>query len=193
MDDLADRCLQRYRDGDVDAMAELVEIYRRPLFGFILKMTEGRGDAEEIFQEVWFRAIKRFSSFRKGNFLSWLFRITHNLIIDMARKNKRFVDVVADNDDSSGRLEEKLVDTEAGPGALVMDRDTGEHIRSAMKVLPPEQKAVFLMRVEAELTFKEIAKIQGVSINTALARMQYALERLRNELRDEYEVKGKVR
>lgn len=191
MDDLADRCLRRYRDGDIDALAELVESYRRPLFGFILKMTEGRGDAEEIFQEVWFRAIKQFSSFKKGNFLSWLFRITHNLIIDMARKNKRFVDMAVNDDDSSGRPEENLMDTAAGPDDLVVDRDTGEHIRNALMVLPPEQKEVFLMRVEAELTFKEIAKIQKVSINTALARMQYALEKLRNELKDEYEVKGK--
>ena len=80
--------LDRYRGGDINALGELVEHYRRPLFGYILRMTENSSDAEEIFQEVWFKAIRSFESYSDQKFLSWMFRITHNHIIDRARKKK---------------------------------------------------------------------------------------------------------
>ena len=80
--------LAEYRAGNTSALDKLVEHYRRPLYAFILRMTEGRDDAEEIFQEVWFRAIRHLDSYRQKNFLGWLFRIAHNLVIDTARKQK---------------------------------------------------------------------------------------------------------
>lgn len=175
--------LERYLSGDIEALGALVEEYRRPLYGFILKMTEGRADADEVFQEVWFRAINKIDSFKGGNFLSWLFRITHNLIIDTARKNRRFSDPPPDRDEGSVmQAQDNLPDVSLGPDVLVEDADTGKIIRDALQSLPLEQREVFIMRVDAELPFKEIARIQRVSINTALARMQYALEKLRNEL-----------
>ena len=67
------------------------------------------------------------------------------------------------------------------------DRDLGQRIESAVRQLPEEQKEVFLMRVRGDLPFKDIAAIQGVSINTALARMQYAIVKLRNALKSEYD------
>ncbi len=185
-----ERNLARYREGDVEALGELVRQYRRPLFGFILKMTEGRDDAEEIFQEVWIRAIRNLSGYRDGHFLSWLFRIARNLVIDRVRKRKPDVSLQEADDDHTS-LEERLPSGDADPAGQSADHDTGLRIRRAIDGLPPEQKEVFLMRTEGDLPFKEIARIQGTSINTALARMQYALEKLRKELTNDYRALGR--
>ncbi len=179
--------LAQYRAGDVSALGKLVEFYRRPLFGFILKMTEGHGDAEEVFQEVWFRAIRKLDTYKPKSFLSWLFRIAHNLIIDQARKQKPAVSLQEKQQEGDLSLEERIEAPERGPATNFGGLDLGRRIDEAVQALPEEQREVFLMRTKVNLPFKEIAKIQGTSINTALARMQYALEKLRTSLKDEYE------
>jgi len=178
--------LARYRRGDADALEELVEKYKRPLFGFILNMTEGQGEADEVFQETWFRVIRAIGSYRQGNFLGWLVRIARNIVIDRARRRKP--EVSLDVAPEAGRpLEETLPGKEPDPLGRLKAEETGRRVAAAVAELPLEQKEVFLMRVEAELPFKAIAAAQGVSINTALARMQYALAKLRVRLRDENE------
>ena len=78
--------INEYINGDINALEPIIDKYKSPLYSFILKMTEGKDDADEIFQEVWFKAIKNIKKFKGGSLISWLFRITHNLIIDRARK-----------------------------------------------------------------------------------------------------------
>ncbi len=184
--------LSEYRRGNVEALGALVEQYRRPLFGFILKMTEGREDAEEIFQEVWFRAVRNLDTYREKRFLSWLFRIAHNLIIDRARQRRPMVDLAGSAPDESGDpIETQLPAPGIGPAGEVGGRDVGRRIAEAADRLPPEQKEVFLMRMEGDIPFKDIARIQGTSINTALARMQYALAKMRAELAQDYAELGR--
>ena len=186
MDDPISIWLNKYKGGDVDALGQLVEHTRRPLFAFILRMMPRGGDAEDIFQEVWFKAIRSLEQFKQGSFHSWLFRITHNLLIDRARRKRPETSLQEELTDHFS-LEDVLADNSATPFAAVDDQDLGAFIREAVEKLPLEQREVFLMRTEAELPFKEIAEIQGVSINTALGRMQYALHRLRSLLETEYE------
>ncbi len=185
--------LARYRGGEVSALEELVEKYRRPLFAFILNMTEGRGDADEIFQEVWFRAIRNLKRYKQKNFLGWLMRIAHNLVIDRARRKKPDVslDQAPRGGDEDMALINRVPSRETGPDGLAEAGDLGQVIAAAVATLPLEQREVFLMRTEMELPFKEIAGIQDVSINTALARMQYALGKLRPMLREHYRALGK--
>ena len=184
--------LARYRAGDAGALGELVALFRRPLFGFIYRMTEGGDDPDDIFQEVWLRVIKHQARYTHKNFKSWLFRIAQNVVIDRARKRKPIVDLQS----SAMREEENVFETRVEDKGLTapaqIDAKTlGERIVSAVRTLPDDQRAVFLMRTEADLPFKEIAKIQGTSINTALARMQYALRKLREALKSEYcEIQG---
>ena len=177
--------LEQYREGDVEALGRLVEHFRRPLFGFLLKMTDGRGDVDELFQEVWFRAIAHVHQYRDKNFLSWLFRIAHNLLLDGARKSKTRGSL-GGSVSAEDPIETKIPDPRPGPDTQAHGQDLAVRIRYALGRLGEEQREVFLMRMEGDLSFKEIARIQGVSINTALGRMHYALDHLRRELKEEY-------
>jgi len=180
-------CINAYLKGDTEALTELVEKYKRPLYSFILKMTEGREDADEIFQETWFRALKNIHKFRNKNYLNWLFRIAHNLIIDRARKSRRMVSIQSSNSDDDLTLEDRLSAAGIDPSEEVGGIRLGMRIEKAMEMLSFEQKEVFWLRMRDNLSFKEIAKIQQCSINTCLARMQYALIKLRSLLKEEYE------
>ena len=177
--------LARYRAGDVSALGELVEQYRRPLFAFILRMTEGRDEAEDIFQEVWIRAIRHLDTFKDRKLLSWLFRIAHNVIIDRARKRKPDCSL-QDTSATDTPLEQHVAAPTHSPADVAGYRDLHIRMSAAIDQLPLDQRSVFLMRMEGDLSFKEIARIQSISINTALARMRYAVLKLRAELADEY-------
>jgi RNA polymerase sigma-70 factor (ECF subfamily) len=182
-------CIEAYLGGDANALEPMVEKYKRPLYSFILKMTEGREDTDEIFQETWFRALKNIHKFQHKNFLNWLFRIAHNLVIDRARRNKRNVSMqtATGGDDGDSTLEDHLPAPGISPAEEVGGTVLGVTIDQAVEMLSPEQKEVFLMRMYANTSFKEIAKVQKCSINTCLARMQYALTKLRSILKEEYD------
>ena len=180
------KLLAEYRAGDDEALGILVEKYRRPLFGFIIRFSEGREDADEVFQEVWVRAIKNMNRYRQKSLLSWLFRIAHNLMIDRIRRCRPEVSLDTPAQAGASALADHLAGTILGPDRESSGRDLGLCIEAAAAKLPPEQREVFWLRMQADLSFKEIAKIQKCSINTALARMQYALSKLRNELAVEY-------
>ena len=176
--------LVQYRNGSVQALEQLVERYRRPLFGFILNMMSRREEADDVFQEVWFRVIKSLDRYRDEKFLSWLFRIARNLMIDRYRKRKPLVSLEGENQQGIA-LEDAIPDARRVASEQVAQRDVAGRIAAAVASLPTEQKEVFVMRMEGEFSFKDIAGIQCVSINTALARMQYALGKLRKLLKDE--------
>jgi RNA polymerase sigma-70 factor (ECF subfamily) len=186
MDEADAQLLAQYRRGDTRALERLVVKHQRALYGYIGQITTGRDDPDDVFQEVWLRAISRLRTYRHDNFLGWLVRIARNLVIDRARRRK--ADVSLDQEDGAGRSLAAIV---AGPGPdprrEVEAGALGASIRLAAESLPREQKEVFLMRAQMDLPFKEIARIQGVSINTALARMQYALRKMRTALHEEYE------
>lgn len=177
--------LARYRDGDVAALEALVEKYRRPLFGFILRMTEGREEAEDIFQETWIRAIRNLHRYRDRRLLSWLFRIAHNVIIDRSRKKKPACSL---QDESHTGLTpaDTLAAPNPAPDQQHSQTDLGTQIQHAISALPPEQRRVFVLRMDSELSFKEIAELESIPLNTALARMRYAIDKLRTTLATEY-------
>ena len=115
-----------------------------------------------------------------GKFSAWLYRISRNIFIDRLRHNKPDKFVTIDADDSAELAETTAFspDRELGSGEI------GQAIASALDKLQPEQREVFLLREEAELSFKEIAEIQSCSLGTVLSRMRYALKRLRMILRN---------
>jgi RNA polymerase sigma-70 factor (ECF subfamily) len=182
--------LESYRRGRVDALAELLERHRRPLYGYILRMITAQEDADDVFQEVWLRAVRHLDRYRPGNFRGWLFRIGHNLVVDRRRMRRDMSSLDEVAGESTLTLAELVADGTRSPAQRAADRDLAGRIAQAVAALPPEQKEVFLLRTDADMPFREIARVQGVSINTALARMQYALTKLRRALQDDYPVTG---
>ncbi|MGQ9663650.1 MAG: sigma-70 family RNA polymerase sigma factor [Kiritimatiellia bacterium] len=178
--------IRRYRRGDVAALEKLVLRYERPLFGYLLNMTANRDEANDIFQEVWLRVIRKIGWYSHRNFGGWLLRIARNCLIDRIRRQRPIVSL--DQEPQHGRaLGEILTGTDAGPASRARAGELGNRIAEAVAALPPEQREVFLLRTEGGLRYKDIARIQRTSINTALARMQYALNKLRDKLRNDYE------
>lgn len=178
--------LAEYRRGRVEALGHLVDHFRRPLYAFISRMMDGHVDADEVFQEVWLRAIKNLDRFNDEKLLSWLFRIAHNLVIDRSRRSKPSASLDAPVYEGEETLGQRLAAPGLTAAAQAEGHDLGARIAAAVARLPVEQREVFLLRMEGDVPFKDIAKMQKVSINTALARMQYALTKLREELRDDY-------
>lgn len=180
--------LAAYRRGDVAALGALVEKYKRPLYSFLLRFAASPDEAEEWFQETWVRGIRHMNRFRGGRLLSWLFRIAHNLVIDQARRNKPELTLDAPLCAAPGAPlpRDAVVDGAALPDRAAALQDLRARMDAAVAKLPLEQREVFLLRTQAQLPFREIAGIQRCSLNTALARMQYALEKLRSELAADY-------
>lgn len=174
--------IQRYRRGAPEAMEELVERYQQRLFGFVCKATASRQEAEEIYQETWLRIVKNIGRYHDQCFSAWLFRIARNLMIDRRRAWRDIASLDRPNE-TGGTLQDILPDAAPGPDVRVAERDLRARLEDAARALPAEQREVFQLRLDGGLSFKEIAAVQGVSINTALARMQYALVKLRSTLK----------
>ena len=173
------RLVSNYISGDERALSILINKYQSRLYGFIFSKIQDRDAANDIFQDTFIkviRTLKRGNYNEQGKFLPWVMRISHNLIIDYFRKNKRMPKFKSKNDfdifsvisDDSLNIENKIVDAQIE-----------DHVKILLEELPEEQKAVIKMRIYQEMSFKEISESTGVSINTSLGRMRYGLINLR--------------
>jgi RNA polymerase sigma-70 factor (ECF subfamily) len=124
--------------------------------------------------------------YRQNHLLSWLFRIAHNLMIDRVRRRRPLCSLDVADADGRAAPAERLAAAGLGPDIQAGAHELGRRIEAAAARLPVEQREVFWLRMQADLSFKEIAKIQKCSVNTALARMHYALAKLRVELSIDY-------
>lgn len=172
-------CLCAYCAGNAEALRHLVQRYRSLLYGYAYALCGNGAEADDIFQETWLRVIRHAARFRAGNFKGWLLRIAHNVAIDRIRKKRGEV--------AYDRLENQseafhLTDAGPSPAASCETADRHREILRQVGLLPLPQREVFLLRTLSALSFREIAKIQKVSINTALGRMHYAVNRLRETL-----------
>jgi RNA polymerase sigma-70 factor (ECF subfamily) len=168
--------IRAYANGDEKAFETLYYRYRQPLYGYLNNLTGNSCEADEVFSETWQKVIKKLPKYQdNGKFSAWLFRIARNIFIDNLRRNKPERFVTADAEDSIDLTESDNYspDRQMGRG------DISSAINAALDSLQPEQKEVFLLREENELSFKEIAEIQECSLGTVLSRMRYALKKLR--------------
>lgn len=193
MNGITDHALiEQIRAGNMQGWDELVKRYKQPLFAFIYHMAPTKEEAEDLFQETFFRIIKGLKGYQhQEKFLSWAMKIANNLAIDKARKEKGKQPLSLSTpvySDSGNAIE--LKDTlAAGTGApdLALDKKKlGRDLEQAVSELPVEQRQVFLLREKGGLTFKEISETLNISINTALGRMHYALQHLRRKLAPVY-------
>ena len=172
--------INAYLTGDEKSFEELYFRYRKTLYGYLNNLSGNQSEADEVFAETWTRVIDKLPKYRDdGKFSAWLFRMAKNIFIDRIRRNhpERFVAI---DDENMAELPD---DSAFSPERELGASDTGKAIMAAINQLPLEQREVFMLR-EQDLSFKEIAKIQNCSLNTALSRMRYALQTLRNYLSD---------
>lgn len=170
----------RFQRGDQRAFDLLLKRYQVPIFSLILKSVRNRAQAEDIFQDVFFKVIEKRDQFRETvSFRAWLYTICRNTCIDTARKHKRtpYVESIFKNEERP--LEINIVGHEESPDTAASGAELDSFLSEAMEVLPPEQQETFYLKVKGELTFEEIGETMKCSVNTAKSRMRYALERLR--------------
>lgn len=178
--DLDDAVLvTQYINGSEPALEILINRHQQRVYGFIYSKIMNRDEAEDIFQETFIKVIRTLKKGRyneEGKFLPWVMRIAHNLIIDHFRKVKRLPKFQSRNDFDIFDL---LSGGEHSAEQEIINTQVYEDVRKIIDELPDDQKEVLLMRIYKDMSFKEIADITGVSINTALGRMRYALINLR--------------
>ena len=171
--------VHNYIEGDENSLTILINRHQSKIFGFIYSKISDRDISNDIFQDTFIKVIKTLKSNsynEEGKFLPWVMRIAHNLIIDHFRKNKKMpmfreteeFSIFSIMSDDSPTIENKIIREQ-------VDSD----LRKLIEELPADQKEVLVMRMYQDMSFKEISEITGVSINTALGRMRYALMNMR--------------
>ena len=171
-----------YQTGNQEAFEMLLHRHKSRIYTAIYLIVKDRYTAEDLLQETFIKAINTIRSGRyneEGKFLPWISRIAHNLAIDNFRKNKRYPEVVLE--DGSRVFDSMQFAVESTEDKQVF-KDTRSRLRDLIKELPVEQKQVLIMRHYLQMSFQEIAERTGVSINTALGRMRYALINLRKRM-----------
>jgi RNA polymerase sigma-70 factor (ECF subfamily) len=165
-----------YRAGDAGAFETLYARHRTRLFRFVLRGTQARAVAEELYQEIWMRVIEARSSYTpKARFTTWLFTIAHNRLVDHWRK--RGLALAALDAD-------ELVSSSPDPADQAHARQSLARFAAALDALPPLQREAFLLHEEGGLGVAEIAAATGANEETAKSRLRYAMAKLRAAVND---------
>ncbi len=168
-----------YQNGEQKVFQVLLERHQQKVFNYILSMVKDTTVADDIFQDTFVKVVNtlRSGSYHdEGKFIQWVMRIAHNLVIDYARKGQKFRMVYESSEYS---VFDTLNTSEFNMQDKMIKAQIYKDIRYLIKQLPKEQRKVLVMRHYANMSFKEIAEKTGVSINTALGRMRYALINIR--------------
>jgi RNA polymerase sigma-70 factor (ECF subfamily) len=176
------KLLSLYRNGNEEAFAELVQRHKSRVFTTIYLIVKDQYTAEDLFQETFIKVVKTLkkgSYNEEGKFLPWVLRIAHNLAIDHFRKAKRYPTIVLED---GSPVFNSMEFTEENFETAQMREDTNAMLKRFIKELPDAQREVLIMRHYMEMSFQDIADATGVSINTALGRMRYALINLKKQM-----------
>ncbi len=171
-----------YQNGNEDDFEVLLYRHKSKIYTAIYLIVKDRYTAEDLLQETFVKAINTIRGGRyneEGKFLPWISRIAHNLAIDHFRKGKRYPEVILED---GSKLFNSMDFAEQSSEDKQMFRETRSRLRDYIRELPEEQKHVLIMRHYFDMSFQEIASRTGVSINTALGRMRYALINLRKKM-----------
>lgn len=171
--------VSNYINGDEKSIEILIKRHQQRLFSFIYSKVKDRDVAEDIFQDTFIkviRTLKKGNYNEEGKFLPWVVRISHNLVIDYFRKSNRMPTFKnTDEFDIFSVLGDGTLNAES----VIIREQIHADVKELINELPEEQKQVLMMRMYNDMSFNEISENTGVSINTALGRMRYALINLR--------------
>ena len=171
-----------YREGDAGAFEELYRRHKGGLYRFVLRSVRDRAVAEELYQEVWMRAIEARGRYQvQAKFTTWLYTIAHNRLVDHWRK--RGLQLV------SLDQEDEAVDAPATPSfqpeKILEGKQSLARFMQALEALPPAQREAFLLHEEAGMSVAEIARATGADEEAAKSRLRYALSKLKEAMDDE--------
>lgn len=180
-----DQLVADFANGNNKAFDTLLTRYQSYIYNYILRLIKDSDLANDLFQETFVKAImtikqKKYSG--DGKFQAWLTRIAHNLIIDHFRQEKSAPMVSTDNEDMNVLNRKDLSDGTI-EDAIISDQITSD-VKTLVQGLPEDQRKVVEMRYYQNMSFKDIADKSGVSINTALGRMRYAILNMRKRAKE---------
>lgn len=179
--------VKAYIDGCERSLAVLIERHKLKIYNFINSKVADRDISEDIFQDTFIKVIKTLrkgSYHEEGKFLPWVMRISHNLIIDHFRKSNR-IPIFESKDEFD--IFQIIGDDAPNIESNMIDKQVVEDLKKLIVELPEDQREVLTMRLYKDMSFKEIAEVTGVSINTALGRMRYAVINIR-KLIEEHQI-----
>ncbi|HEY9183943.1 MAG TPA: sigma-70 family RNA polymerase sigma factor [Salegentibacter sp.] len=171
--------VREYLGGNENALSKLISRHQHRIYSFIYSKVFDKDVAEDVFQDTFIKVIntlKRGKYNEEGKFLPWVMRIAHNLVIDHFRKNKRMPKFENKGDFNIFSV---LSDSNLNAETQLIKEQIEFDVQELIKELPEDQLEVLTMRIYKDMSFKEISERTGVSINTALGRMRYALINLR--------------
>lgn len=184
--------MEAFRLGDADAFEVLVTRHSRGLYNFLLRSVHSPARAEELLQDVLFRVIRSKDRYlRSARFTTWVYTIARNLCVDESRR-ARFRDHESLDaplrgrkaNESSSTMLSTLASNTPSPDLGADSPRLRERLNRAVHRLPVDQREVFVMRLMAGMSFREIGETVGAPENTVKSRMRYALDKLRDELAD---------
>ena len=173
-----------YRDGDASAFDALYARHKGGLYRYVLRQCRDAAVAEELFQDVWMNLIRARSGYTvQARFTTYLYRLAHNRLIDHYRKHGHAA--VTSFEDEAGEVLESLPDERERPAEDALDakRQAGR-ILELIAGLPEAQREAFLLQQEGGMSVEEIAQATGVTRETAKSRLRYAMNRLRQGMRE---------
>ena len=176
--------VENYINGDESSLDKLIQKHKSRIYNFIFSKVLNRDIAEDIFQDTFIKVIKTLKRGfynEEGKFLPWIMRIAHNLVIDHFRRSKR---IPKFENNSEYDIFQNLSDSSLNAEKSIIKNQVSTDLQHLVDELPDDQKDVVIMRLYRDMSFKEIAENTGVSINTALGRMRYAIINLRKMIND---------
>lgn len=172
--------VENYRNGDLASFELLVSRYQAQVYSYIMTLVKDRQLADDVFQDTFVKIIRTIKAGvykDEGKFVQFAMRISHNLVIDHFRKENRIPTVESSSEDYN-YLDNAPISDPSVEQSMINEQIHSD-LRKMIEYLPVEQREVLRMRIYDDMSFKEIADITNVSINTALGRMRYALINLR--------------
>lgn len=173
------KLVSQYINGKENSLGILIDRYKNRIYSFIYSKVLDKDVTEDIFQDTFIKVIntlKKGKYREEGKFLPWTMRIAHNLVIDHFRKNKK--NNLYNNTDEFD-IFSVLKDESLNAENQIVREQIYNDVRKLIDELPNDQREVLVMRMYRDMSFKEIAEVTNVSINTALGRMRYALINMR--------------
>ena len=181
--------MQHFAQGQSSAFEQLYDRHETGVWRFVFRSVQNQAVADDLVQELWFAVARTAASYEPtAKFKTWLFTMARNRVIDHVRSAKNHLSIDAENDDGESMFSDLAAESRLGPLRQVSSREQATALLNAIEQLPDDQREVFLMQAEGDMSVEEIAAATGVSFETAKSRLRYARSKLKVLLADFAEV-----